>query len=260
MSISESRFRQILREEARRALRVDESTMNEGWFDQARNKVGAMFGENNPQTAAERFRKKVPAFMEAYEIYKRLKSEYTGYHRTDRGHSSMDAFGGFNPERVERSVAAMERIANRETDLKRFYQDVNATIGGGKTYVDLESALTNAMKLMATSNPRKAIGEEYFSLSAKHRADMDAHDARRREETAREDELARYQRGQHDRYMAGREAEVSRQADNLRARGEEEEERKRRDAAPRASRPIFGAGGRTERGEGDDSYKSGYGA
>lgn len=194
MAISENRFRQILREEARRVIREGESTVNEGFFDQARNRIGAAFGENNPQTAAERFAAKVPDFMEAYEIYKKLKSEYGRFHRTDSGYRSMDAFGGFTPEIVERAVKAMERIARRETDLKRFYQDVDATIGPKKTWKDLESALTTAKRMMSTPNPRKTIGEEYFDLSAKHRADMDAHDREMDAERARRDDLDRFNR------------------------------------------------------------------
>jgi len=44
MSISESRFRQILREEARRVVREGDSTLREGLFDQLSNTVGAAFG------------------------------------------------------------------------------------------------------------------------------------------------------------------------------------------------------------------------
>ena len=191
MAISESKFRQILREEARRVLREGESTVNEGFFDQARNKIGAVFGQHNPQTAAERFAKKVPAFMEAYEIYKKLKSEYSSYHRTDSGHRSVDAFGGFTPETVQNVVRQMARIADRETDLKRFYKEVDVMVGPRKTYVDLEAALVAAGKLMSAPNPRKAIGEEYFNLSAKHRADMDAHDREMDAERARKRGLDR---------------------------------------------------------------------
>ncbi len=194
MSISESRFRQILREEARRVVREGDSTMNEGLFDQLSNAVTGALGGANPMTNARMFKKKVPAFMDAYEIYKKLKSEYTRFHREDRGHRSMDAFGGFTPERVESIVSQMERIADRTTNVKDFYRSVDIAIGGGKTWNDLLSALRLAERLMADLNPRRAIGEEYFDMSAKHLSDMEAADRRRDAERARERDLDRYNR------------------------------------------------------------------
>jgi hypothetical protein len=186
MSISESRFRQILREEARRVVREGDSTLREGLFDQLSNTVGAAFGANNPQTATERFKKNVPDFMAAYDMYKKLKQKYTGFSK--RG---IEPFGGFTPETVEIAINAMERISRRESNLKQFYKDVDAVIGPRRNWQDLQSALNVAKNFMSDSNPNRAIAETYFDTSAHFGREMDAHDRRRDAERARERDLDR---------------------------------------------------------------------